>query len=462
MPCYNERATIREIVSRVLSVELPDIEKELLIVDDGSTDGTRAILQELSALTDVRVLLQAQNQGKGAAVARGIRESTGDVLVIQDADLEYDPRDYQLLLQPILEGKADVVYGSRFLGSPRGHRVLYFWHSIGNRLLTLLSNAVTDLNLTDMETCYKMFVRDIADRLDLQSRDFGIEPEITCKVARMRARVWEVPISYAGRTYEEGKKIGLTDAFKAVWTLLRYWHWEAPEGDIGAKTLRRMATLAPYNRWLHERFEHFLGDRILEVGSGVGNQTRFFIDNRGCVVASDIEPHYVRELTSRFGERSNVRIASYRFPLDRASRAELHNDRIDTIVCMNVLEHIEDDVATLTDFAAVLPTDGRLVLLVPSLKALYGTLDHHLNHYRRYDQEELRGKLATSGFTIDTMRFLNRVAVPGWWLNSRVLKRKVLPRGQLRFFKWLMPLLRLEEKHPPRFGLSLLVLARKS
>jgi SAM-dependent methyltransferase len=278
----------------------------------------------------------------------------------------------------------------------------------------------------------------------------------------MRARVWEVPISYAGRTYEEGKKIGLKDAFKAVWTLLRYWRWEAPDGDIGAITLRRMAALAPYNRWLHERFESFLGDRILEVGSGVGNQTRFFIDDRERVVASDIEPHYVRELTSRFADRRNVRIASYRFPLDGPSRAELRDDAIDTIVCMNVLEHIEDDVATLTDFATVLPSHGRLVLLVPSLKALYGTLDQHLNHYRRYDQEELRAKLRASGFTIDTMRFLNRVAVPGWWLNSRVLKRKVLPKGQLRFFKWIMPLLRLEEKHPPSFGLSLLVLARKA
>jgi len=230
MPAYNEQATIRTIVARVLAVDLGAVEKELVIVDDGSKDGTREILKELEGQhANVRVLFQPHNQGKGAAVWRGIREASGDMVIIQDADLEYDPNEYPALIRPILDGQADVVYGSRFLGHARGHRVLYFWHSVGNKLLTTLSNMFSDLNLTDMETCYKVMARDVAQRLDLQSQDFGIEPEITQKVAAMRARIYEVPISYHGRTYEEGKKIGLKDAFKAVYTILRFWGWK-PQG----------------------------------------------------------------------------------------------------------------------------------------------------------------------------------------------------------------------------------------
>jgi len=219
MPVYNEHATLAEVVRRVLAVEL-DI--ELICVDDGSTDGSRDILNDLHAQhPQLRVLLQPRNMGKGAALRRGIQESTGDYIIIQDADLEYDPAEYPVLLHPLIEGKADVVYGSRFLGSGP-HRVLYFWHSVGNWILTLISNALTNMNMSDMETCYKVFRREILQSIPIEEDRFGFEPEITVKIAKRRLRVYEVGISYWGRTYEEGKKIGWRDGVRALFCLLKY------------------------------------------------------------------------------------------------------------------------------------------------------------------------------------------------------------------------------------------------
>ena len=217
IPAYNEKDTIREIVSRVRATPF---EKEIIIVDDFSRDGTREILAELEREADIRVCYQQVNQGKGAALKAGFSLVTGDVAIIQDADLEYDPNDYGVLLAPIIEGRADVVFGSRFLGGP--HRVLYFWHSVANRMLTLCSNMMTNLNLTDMETCYKVFRREVLERITVTSRRFGVEPELTQKVARLGVRVYEVPISYNGRSYHEGKKIGWKDAVSAFYHILKF------------------------------------------------------------------------------------------------------------------------------------------------------------------------------------------------------------------------------------------------
>ena len=218
IPVYNEAETLDAIMGAVTAIP---VDKEIILVDDGSTDGSREKLQQFENQPGIRVLYHERNQGKGAAIRTGVAAAEKDLVIIQDADLEYDPREIPTLMQPILAGKADVVYGSRFMGG-QPHRVLYFWHSVGNQMLTLLSNMFTDLNLTDMETCYKLFKREVIQGIQIEENRFGMEPEITAKIAKGRWRIYEIGISYAGRTYDEGKKIGWRDGFRALWCILKY------------------------------------------------------------------------------------------------------------------------------------------------------------------------------------------------------------------------------------------------
>jgi glycosyltransferase involved in cell wall biosynthesis len=285
MPCFNETATVLTILERVLAS--PYV-AEIVVVDDGSTDGTPELVATV-ADPRVRLVRQPENLGKGAALRRGFQEVTGDLVVVQDADLEYDPADYEQLLAPLLDGLADVVYGSRF-HSGRAHRVLYYWHSVGNRMLTTASNMFSGLNLTDMETCYKAFRREVVESLDLQEDRFGIEPEITAKVARAKWRVYEVGISYSGRTYAEGKKIGWRDGVRAMYSIVRYSPLlerahgfpivrdEAPidfaDSDTElASTLDSLRAARNYQDWIFEMCEPYLGDHVLEVGAGHGDFT---------------------------------------------------------------------------------------------------------------------------------------------------------------------------------------------
>ena len=466
VPVYNERATIREILHRVAS--RPEVD-ELVIIDDCSTDGTGALLRDEQTagwpslrapsrpLPRVKLLQHVVNQGKGAALRTGFDAATCDVFLTQDADLEYDPADYEKLMLPIYDGRADAVYGSRFAGYPR--RVLFFWHSLGNKMLTMLSNMLCNLNLTDMETGYKAIRKDMVRSMVLQSNRFGIEPEMTAKLARMRARIYEVPISYSGRSYHEGKKIGWKDAVSAVWTMLRC----ALTDDRGAvdplhATLRRMAVLDRYNAFLFEQIRPAIGQRVLEVGAGTGNLTQFLRD-RDVVVATDIDPDYVELLRRRFEHSSNVDVAL--FDLAGEVPPELAGQRFDTIICLNVLEHIADDRGALRRVRELLQPGGRLLLLVPAHRALYGTIDEAIGHYRRYERADLVELLGASGLQVESDIHVNATSIPGWFLNGKVFKRRSVPGVQARLANRLVPLYRLERRFKLPFGLSVIAVARR-
>jgi glycosyltransferase involved in cell wall biosynthesis len=459
VPVYNEVGTVRTLLERVIAVP---ITKEIIVVDDASTDGTRTVLEEFRAATadtsENRLVLcfHERNQGKGASVRTAVGHITGDIAVIQDADLEYDPAEYARLIQPILDGHADVVFGSRFAGSPR--RVLLFWHTVGNRLLTLLSNMCTNLNLTDMETCYKAFRADILKAIPIRSNRFGLEPELTAKVAHLRCRVYEVPIAYYGRQYSEGKKIGWKDAVSAVWTIVRFAVVpDIGRDDAGFTTLRRVEALQRYTAFLWELVRPYVGRRVLEVGAGTGVLTRY-LATREQLVATDIDPQYVEFLQRTYATAPNV--AARQLDLARLASDGFPPRSFDTVVCANVLEHIADDAAALRAMGEVLAPGGRVILIVPALRQLYGSIDRAIGHHRRYTRGDIEGRLAAAGLIPEHVRYFNLLGVPGWFLNARILHRQTVPGIQARINDRLVPLLRLERRLRLPLGMSLLAVGR--
>jgi glycosyltransferase involved in cell wall biosynthesis len=457
IPCYNEVATIGQIVRRVAEQA---VVHEIIVVDDCSRDGSREVLQEITgrwpaSSPPLKILLQPFNQGKGAALRRGIREARGTLTIVQDADLEYDPREYPKLIAPILDGDADVVYGSRFAGFPR--RVLYFWHSLGNKLLTMLSNMATNLNLTDMETCYKVFKTEILQSIPIRSNRFGFEPEITAKIARLGCRVYEVPISYRGRSYSEGKKIGWKDGLQALGVILKYWLVSDLGVGRGELTLKLLQKASRYNGWVYQMLRPYLGRDILEVGSGIGNMTRYFVGH-GHVTASDISPFCLRELERSFREYESVNVR----PLDISRNGYAEREIYDTIVCLNVLEHIQNDVEALRNMHTLLKPGGRLLLYVPANPRLYCEIDRGVGHYRRYLHDELVGKMRQAGYRVAHSRHHNILGALGWWINGKVLGKKAIGAADVGGFDLLMPLVKLQDRLDSRFALSILAIGEKA
>src|SRR3954453_6847583 len=378
IPVYNEARTLRTIIRRVLDspVSLP---LELVCVDDGSRDASAAILEALAeADPRIRVFRQPHNMGKGAAIITAIAHMRGDIGLIQDADLEYDPADYPALVAPILEGKADAVFGSRFASASQ-RKILLYWHGVANHFLTWLTNVLNDINLTDMETCYKAVRADILKQTPLYSNRFGIEPELTTKLAQWNIRIYEVPISYHGRTVAEGKKIGWKDAFSAVWCLFKYRflddRFTTHDGYYVLQSMRRARGL---NRWILEQFRAFIGKRVLEAGCGIGNFTELLLD-RQRLVCVDNDPLYVEMANWRLGHLENVRTVE-RDLSDAAAYVELAPERIDTIVCLNVLEHIKEDERVLRAYYDLLEPGGHAIILVPAHMWLYGPCDEAIGH----------------------------------------------------------------------------------
>lgn len=458
IPVFNERWTLPEIVARVIDAPI-DLELELIVVDDGSSDGSAEVAQQLAAKdARITVVRHPQNRGKGAAIRTAIEHMTGDVAVVQDADLEYDPVDYPVLLQPILDGRADAVFGSRFVGHPR--RVLFFWHSLVNRFLTLVSNMLNDLNLTDMETCYKAVRSDVLKALRLKSNSFTFEPELTCRLAQFQARIYEVPVSYAGRTYQEGKKIGAIDGIKALAAMFYYRFVDTRfSHHRGYNILVSVSRASGYSGWILDQVRRYLGTRVLEAGSGIGNLSPAFLNSERLVL-TDYEPMYLEALRRRFGRRRNVRVdhVDLTNPDDFEGLREEH---LDTVFCSNVLEHLEPDEEVLSSFFRILAPGGHCVIVVPAGPRLYTVLDRALGHHRRYTAGQLQERMAAAGFEVVFSRRFNRLGALAWFVSGRLFRRDHLSPRQMIWFDRLLPLVKLLDRVLPAPGMSLIVVGRK-
>ncbi len=456
VPVYNERHVVETSLRRVLALKDELINSlELIVVDDCSKDGSWEILERVAA-EDERVILlrHDHNQGKGAAIRTAISQATGDISVVHDADLEYNPEDIPSLLVPFATEGADAVFGSRYL-SAAYRRALMHRHTTINKTLTSVSNWLTDLNLTDLETCYKAVNTTLLKSIPLRSDDFRFEVEVVFKLAKRRARIFEAPIRYLPRTQEEGKKIRARDGLLALMAMVRFGLIDDlyKEDEYGSHILSELDRARRFNLWMGETLRPYIGDRVLEIGAGIGTLTSQFIP-RALYVASDINPSYLNYLRSYSFGKPYLHVM--RIDAGNPDHFRGLEEQFDTAVMINVLEHVPEAQMALRNLWAALEPGGRAIILVPQHPALYGSLDKVLEHRERYTVTKFQEQLTNAGFRVEEVKDFNRFSVPGWWLNGKLLRRKKFSRMQLKAIDTLLPVLRRLDDLWPWGGLSII------
>lgn len=460
IPVYNERAVVERSLAQVLVAPLPEgLDRELVIVDDCSKDGTSEILERFAAANpEVRLFRHEVNQGKGAAVRTAIEKAEGDFCLIQDADLEYDPSEYPVLMAPMLSGRADAVFGSRYLSGEQ-RRVLPFWHSMINLFLTLVSNMFSNLHLTDMETCYKVFRTDLLKSIPIRSDRFGFEPEITMKCSKRKLRIYEVPISYHGRTYEEGKKIGWKDGVKALGVVLYFWLIDdLYKESYGRNYLNTMTGTPAYLSWVVSLVRPQLGDRVIELGAALGSLSGMLMGKRLRYLAGEKDALHLHSLKNRFLRTPNVEVRE----LDGESAAGFEDLResFDTGLLLKTLEYSQRPEEVLRRMQECLVSGGKLVISAPLGSGQLNRLDVGMGYQRRFTPQELRGMLETGGFVVETERHINKVGRVAWSMAS-LFGASRLNKVMLKVFDKLVWVWRLLDPVLPWSGLNLIVVARK-
>jgi 2-polyprenyl-3-methyl-5-hydroxy-6-metoxy-1,4-benzoquinol methylase len=460
---YNEANSIKTVLDRVVTApaayfEAQQIEAELIVIDNGSEDRSREAIEEFArthADVSLRLVHLAVNAGKGMAIRTALALAKSDFCIIQDADFEYDPADYPKLLKPLIDDEAEMVLGSRFMSDGQ-RRPLGFWQAMVNRIISAAGGMAAGLAISDVETGFKAFRTSLAQSIPLRSGRFGLDPELVIQFAKRRARFVEVPITYRGRTWEQGKKIRAWDTVDALRTIFGTWLLRPAYKDAGARILAAMSHAKRFNGWMADTIAPFVKGDVLEVGAGIGNLTVCLALGDRRYVATDTDEEHLCELRARLEYRPDIEIA--RFDFSRSEDVERFRESADTVVCLNVLEHVQEDGAALANMRRCLRPGGTAIVLVPQGRELFGSIDKALQHKRRYSRDELWEKMTAGGFRVVEMIDFNRATRPGWYVNSGVLGRRTIGRMQLRMFDLMVPVLRRVDGNLPWPGNSLIAI----